>query len=624
MGQACSNAQNLVLCDFTLDDASSFLDVGESIEAKHNRVAGQHALSGGSSSSALQALEPDIRKSGYLGCCSIGTIVRTLHRASNSVRALKQIRKKLLVGDTWKDEVEKLQKLDHPNICKVHDAWEDSKTVYMVMELCDGGNLMSISAKSNMFSEASIAVLLLQMVKAVAHLHSAGVVHSNIRPENWLFHQSMTDVKSALHLCLKMIDFGLASKHARGIKRSSFRLGSFSSASSDAASETSTPNSPTRRDRRLNTAYKGTNGLLQVPGELNGNRAFNEMQHKHYMPCQAPEQVLQDERPPDSKADIWALGVIAYFLLSGSVPFEPPPGVTDPLQNRSYRNARYVFMPSEIWRDISREAKHFIALCLYLEPERRPTAEKLLDMPWMLMAKDALDREFNLSGGPSNGSKLNGHEDEKIQVADLDSLPGTTRLSLRDPPLPSVKTILSSIEKIEKLQLAERAAILAVAQRMNRGAVPTLRASLSELDAEGKGIIPFASLVTGLRGNGVDCEELEDSQAGPVAYDDFLDDVVRFQTNMQETALWYVFQSFDREWTGTIKKDEFRTEIEKESNKFRECIVSNFPSLPLDTTLKQLAKVEQDAISFEDLEALVMNSMADNSIDSASRRKFSQ
>eukprot|EP00913_Durusdinium_trenchii_P024166 g22690.t1 len=89
--------------------------------------------------------------------------------------------------------------------------------------------------------------------------------------------------------------------------------------------------------------------------------------------------------------DIWAIGVLSHFLLLGTSPFEPSKGVTNPADNLAFRNARYVFMPAEVWRHISNDAKSFIALCLEREPESRPTAKMLLSMPWMRMARSMLE-----------------------------------------------------------------------------------------------------------------------------------------------------------------------------------------------------------------------------------------
>ena len=109
----------------------------------------------------------ELGKGCYLGTCSIGAVVRSLQVSSNSIRALKRISKKLLSSSTWRADVEMLPELEHPHICKTYEAFEDSTSVYLVMELCKGGNLTSLArCGSQYFGEAHVAVLVYQMVQA--------------------------------------------------------------------------------------------------------------------------------------------------------------------------------------------------------------------------------------------------------------------------------------------------------------------------------------------------------------------------------------------------------------------------------------------------------------------------
>ncbi|CAE8598737.1 unnamed protein product, partial [Polarella glacialis] len=334
------------------------------------------------STHSAEEFQPDIGQGCYLGCSSIGTVVKALHRSSNCLRAVRQISKKHVVGDLWKAEVTKLQNIDHPNVCKLLDCWEDAMNIYLVMELCLGGNLMSVSAHSSTFSEAFVATLMLQMVKAVACLHAQGIVHSDIRPENWLFEQPVESVRRTLNLCLKMIDFGLTNKHARRGKRPSWRLGSSNSRQADI---NALPNSAMKLAASSSRRPSGGKSSWEDAREVEQNTRVL---------CQAPEQVGAQDAPSNPTADIWSLGVIAYFLLSGHSPFEAAAGQLSPQENTSFRNARYVFMPSETWRSVSREAKHFIALCLQLEPLARPSAVRLLQLHWIRMAQGAVDHEM--------------------------------------------------------------------------------------------------------------------------------------------------------------------------------------------------------------------------------------
>ncbi|CAE7378529.1 CPK28, partial [Symbiodinium sp. CCMP2456] len=189
-------------------------------------------------SSGSKALPEEFRHelglNSYLGTCSLGCVVRTLHTPSGSTCALKRISKKLLVGTEWREDVARLQELEHRHICRVKDAFEDATSVYLVMDLCRGSNLNSItrSMRNRPLNEAHVAVMVHQMLQAVCHLHGAGYVHSDICPENWLFDEPLEGHSAFANMTLKMIDFGLAKKHSREQVRKPQRYSHLSMASS--------------------------------------------------------------------------------------------------------------------------------------------------------------------------------------------------------------------------------------------------------------------------------------------------------------------------------------------------------------------------------------------------------
>jgi serine/threonine protein kinase len=77
---------------------------------------------------------------------------------------------------------------------------------------------------------------------------------------------------------------------------------------------------------------------------------------------------------------MWAIGVITYFLLNGSPPFDHP---TNKDQMQAIIDAKFSFEPKEYWDPISQTAKDFISRCLVADPEDRMTAEEALTHPWL-------------------------------------------------------------------------------------------------------------------------------------------------------------------------------------------------------------------------------------------------
>jgi len=78
--------------------------------------------------------------------------------------------------------------------------------------------------------------------------------------------------------------------------------------------------------------------------------------------------------------DIWALGVITYFLLCGYTPFDRDSNVEE---MQAIMAGDYSFEPPEYWEDVSEKAKEFIKGCLTVDPSQRLTAKQCVSHPWL-------------------------------------------------------------------------------------------------------------------------------------------------------------------------------------------------------------------------------------------------
>ncbi|KAJ0978971.1 hypothetical protein J5N97_014445 [Dioscorea zingiberensis] len=93
----------------------------------------------------------------------------------------------------------------HKNLVRFYDAYEDEENVYIVMELCRGGELLDrILSRGGKYSEKDAKNVMVQILSVVAFCHLQGVVHRDLKPENFLF--TTKDENSPL----KVIDFGLS------------------------------------------------------------------------------------------------------------------------------------------------------------------------------------------------------------------------------------------------------------------------------------------------------------------------------------------------------------------------------------------------------------------------------
>jgi len=140
-----------------------------------------------------------------LGTGSYGAVFKGIHKISKAPRAIKAIAKsKVKNPSSFKNEIEIMKKLDHPNIIKLYEIFEDSRYVYLVMEVCSGGELFErITAKGH-FSEAEACDVFNQIMHALYYCHSFNICHRDLKPENFLYLNGADDSP------LKVIDFGLS------------------------------------------------------------------------------------------------------------------------------------------------------------------------------------------------------------------------------------------------------------------------------------------------------------------------------------------------------------------------------------------------------------------------------
>ncbi|XP_074559962.1 CDPK-related kinase 2-like [Curcuma longa] len=110
----------------------------------------------------------------------------------------------------------------HANLVKFYEAYEDDLNVYIIMELCGGGELLDrILSKGGKYKEKDAKVIVIQILSVIAFCHLQGVVHRDLKPENFLF--TTKDENAPM----KIIDFGLSDFIRPGAllgrnKRSSF------------------------------------------------------------------------------------------------------------------------------------------------------------------------------------------------------------------------------------------------------------------------------------------------------------------------------------------------------------------------------------------------------------------
>ncbi|KAL9280495.1 putative protein kinase CAMK-CDPK family [Arabidopsis thaliana] len=131
-------------------------------------------------------------------------------KMKNQTVAVKIISKAKMTSTLSIEDVRREVKLlkalsGHRHMVKFYDVYEDADNVFVVMELCEGGELLDrILARGGRYPEVDAKRILVQILSATAFFHLQGVVHRDLKPENFLFTSRNEDA------ILKVIDFGLS------------------------------------------------------------------------------------------------------------------------------------------------------------------------------------------------------------------------------------------------------------------------------------------------------------------------------------------------------------------------------------------------------------------------------
>mmetsp|Transcript_60798 Transcript_60798/g.131906 ORF Transcript_60798/g.131906 Transcript_60798/m.131906 type:complete len:636 (-) Transcript_60798:45-1952(-) len=261
-----------------------------------------------------------------LGTGSFGVVNKAQQIRGEGLRAIKTITKKRVKDPAkLKAEFNVIRSLDHPNICKAYECYEDRKNIYLVMELLTGGTLLETLCVQTKFTEADAAHIMRQMLSALAYLHERNFVFRDLKTENIMFRVPASgDEERDGTLCkreVKLIDFGLCCPIEKGSKMF----------------------------RAAGTPYTVAPELVSPPVQY------------------------------DQKCDSWSAGVVLYTLLSGKYPFN---GKTkEELLHKIRRQPCSFSHPA--WRRISKEAKTFLAELLRKQADQRISVSEALMHPWL-------------------------------------------------------------------------------------------------------------------------------------------------------------------------------------------------------------------------------------------------
>ena len=145
---------------------------------------------------------------GELGSGSFGKVYKVIKNDTKHVYAIKQLNKQFLISQKQIKyaigECKILRYLSHPFIISMSYAFQTPKNLYMVLELCPNGDLMTHLSERSRFAETVAKFYIAETILAVEYLHSLDIVYRDLKPENIL-------VDRAGHI--RLADFGLAKEN---------------------------------------------------------------------------------------------------------------------------------------------------------------------------------------------------------------------------------------------------------------------------------------------------------------------------------------------------------------------------------------------------------------------------
>jgi len=235
-------------------------------------------------------------------------------------------RRLLFGGPGLRGEIALHQRLCHERIVGLHEVFEDAGVVSLVMEWCQGGDLLDLVLHHHRengcgLPEPAAAAAVRQLLEALSYLHRQDIIHRDVKCENF-FHVEARGKVPLDMATYKLGDFGLATR--------------------------------------------------VLPDQV-------LLEHVGSPSTAAPEIVLG--RPYSKPADMWSAGTVAFTALSVRRPFEAP---TAPQILEQIRQAKgQVLLHGAPWEAVSAGAHSFIGSLLQTNALLRPTACAALEHSWL-------------------------------------------------------------------------------------------------------------------------------------------------------------------------------------------------------------------------------------------------
>jgi len=250
-----------------------------------------------------------------LGAGTFGIVYKTFNTISGNKHATKILKKNFIRQDYWKrikTEIEIIKTVNHPNIIKFVDTFENSEYYFMVLEYLKDGNLTKFIKSKLYLSENTVKTIIFQLANSLKYLKRLGIIHRDIKPDNILVDKTNDELK------IKLTDFGFA---------------------------------------KVLFNKETTNECL---GSI---------------PFSAPELLRKSDY--GHGVDIWSLGVLIYYLLTYSFPFNVNLDKSMLIKSICIDTFSFTKLANR-----SIEATDLIKKCLNRDVDRRINIDDMIKHPW--------------------------------------------------------------------------------------------------------------------------------------------------------------------------------------------------------------------------------------------------
>lgn len=261
-----------------------------------------------------------------IGEGGFASVFKAIDREKHRAVAIKCIDKKKLkeVNLLYRieNEIRIHEKLQHSNIIEAYSSSEDNDNIYIVMELCENGNLFRYLRKRRRLEEIEAVYIIQQIISAIDYLHKSGLVHRDLKLSNILINNIIHPNTSTLSIGKSLSCDNNRSSYFENLQTEPREQGF------DLLTEAPTnraDHSTLRCDHLVDTISSSSEFLEVKLCDFGLTIQLQHPDEEHYTLCGTPNYIapeIVNNEAHGYPADIWSIGALYYALTMGEPLFE--------------------------------------------------------------------------------------------------------------------------------------------------------------------------------------------------------------------------------------------------------------------------------------------------------------